>query len=172
MYFGYLVGGDEISLTDAVRITTKFSRRHPSAKLGALATLNSKLCAASCGSVATEAHHIKPIWAMAVESVIDCNPVQQGGFYRSISRMWSKSFDYSSWHHPTNLLPLCDLCHLREQEITNRVWKLSLMQRHPIVFHKTWADDYIRQQFRKYKDVSFTEYTKMYFEKEMRELGG
>lgn len=177
MYIGYLAGTDndfpnEIDLTDYVRITMKFARRHSSAQKNMPFVLNGALCKAGCGDIATEAHHIKPIWALALESLAELHPQSLADLPGSVERMWTKSFDFSSWHHPANLLPLCDLCHLSEQAATDKAWRLWFARRYPVVFHRTWADALIRGQFRKYRDVSFAEYAKMYLKKQIQELGG
>ena len=92
-----------------------------------------------CGASIDDAHHIKPIWACAIEYIMANCPTSKIGADQIAKVDNIDGGLVDKWHSSENLLPLCRQCHLMQQSYDDSVWKIRLANRYRLTFSIRWA---------------------------------
>lgn len=134
---------------------------------------DSRNACALCNNWATEAHHIKPLWACAIDTIMLAAPsstwdaFEFAGQVRCRGRQVEFESTFAEWHSPSNLTPLCGSCHLSQQAKDDLWWKRELGLKHRLVYTIAWADLLAKAQYslRPKCPLTLPEYIEWYMEK-------
>lgn len=157
---------DVIHLDDIVWILMRNARKHESF----MESRNAKFKLSSkcfiCGGTATEAHHIKPVWACAVEFIMSLDWRTRDDLHALRDRYTRQTDgDFCEWHSTKNLMLMCHACHLKYQKIDDRNWRFTLSRRYRLAYTTRWTDGYKRG---KNKSMSLSEYAAYYLSEKIR----
>lgn len=91
-----------------------------------------------------DAHHIKPIWAFALEYLLNSGAQTHKAF--SLAAAWTiRMHNVDQWHSLTNLEPLCSICHEVAQKWTDQEWQGYFEANYPVVFGRRNLDELLRK---------------------------
>lgn len=79
----------------------------------------------ACGQVGgrIEIHHIKPLWAYAIEAIIRLDPKSMDDMRRITSMAYLGQIDICAGNDPSNLRRLCRSCHEKAETEADAWWK-------------------------------------------------
>lgn len=164
---------DVVSLDVTMSTLMKYSRKDKTYRDARNTLLTGGLgnCAL-CGGLANETHHIKPIWACAIEYIMSFCPTStmdaRNAIYGRLPRGSEETF--AEWHSLSNLVTLCPECHLKQQAADDRYWKKELAVKHRLVYTITWADPFIRAGKKSHCPQTLPDYIEWYLAKQALEL--
>lgn len=96
------------------------------------------------GLAPVDAHHIKPIWAFALEYLLNSGAQTQKAF--SFAAVWTiRMYNVDQWHTLPNLMPLCSGCHQWVQSQADQEWQRYFEQNYPVVFGRRNLDEVLRR---------------------------
>ena len=157
-----------VDLSYAASFLGKNARRHP------LSVINTKkiipnagahIKCIQCDGLAMEVHHKKPLWASAVEFIMESSPTTTSDVI-DLASTNERSDIFGAWHDLSNLVPLCCVCHIYWQVIDDVQWKINLSDRYRLVYSVTWCDALIRKK----NKPSLAEYADEYLLKQRTKL--
>lgn len=164
---------DVVALEHSAYMLMKYARRNDKMYREAKKVLIPTYTYCTCGlcdSVGMEVHHIKPIWASAVEYIMSFSP-RSTSDANSILKICGRielEGAVNEWHSPKNLIVLCRECHLKQQSVDDLTWRRKLAIQHRLAFSLRWADLFARESYRQSPKcpVELQEYIDWYLERE------
>lgn len=113
-----------LCLDYAVRELAKYARRDFD-KVKALHSWSMFSVCPDCehNPVILYTHHLKPLWACAVDTLLSCHPQSMEHLAGLTSMAFHGTLNICDWNHPSNLRQICRYCHEKVQMSVDDYWK-------------------------------------------------
>jgi len=91
-------------------------------------------CGLDCQQVHMEAHHIKPVWVFALETILRPFPQSREQIHLIVEALYADGSALWELNSPGNLKPLCKSCHNEIHKAEDKKWKQYFEANYPVVF--------------------------------------
>jgi len=92
------------------------------------------VCTRCAVSARCELHHIKPVWAYALQAIVDQKPQSMADVQRISSLSFHGTINIADCNQADNLRWLCHACHTEADSEAEAYWKAYFCEHYPVVF--------------------------------------